>query len=107
MPLRKSYPMRDAYRAFLQRVREAGLLSSPYCKHEMACSHYSSTERASQTEKPLFELHGFFVFYAMLLAGTVGVLVAELLYAHFSEGVFCPGFSSRQVVSALGTQRAQ
>ncbi|KAL1469479.1 hypothetical protein MTO96_025086 [Rhipicephalus appendiculatus] len=96
MPLRKSFPLRDAYRAFLQRVREAGLFSSPYCKREVVCKRYSSTERTPQIEKPLFELHGFFVFYVMLLAGTVGVLVAELLFARFSEKAFGPRFLRRR-----------
>ncbi|KAL1468444.1 hypothetical protein MTO96_041475 [Rhipicephalus appendiculatus] len=69
MPLRKSFPLRDAYRAFLQRVREGGLLSSPYCKHEMVCTRHSSTETTPQIEQPMVELHGFFVFYVLLLAG--------------------------------------
>ncbi|KAL1469480.1 hypothetical protein MTO96_025087 [Rhipicephalus appendiculatus] len=92
MPLRKSFPLRDAYRAFLQRVREGGLLSSPYCKNDMACTRYTLRERAPLKEKPLFELHGFFMFYVMLLAGTVGVFVAELLLARFSESAFGPHF---------------
>ncbi|KAL1424487.1 hypothetical protein MTO96_020125 [Rhipicephalus appendiculatus] len=69
MPLRKTFPLRDAYRAFLQRVREGGLLSSPYCKQDAACVRSFHTKRSSQTEKPLFELHGFFALYAVLLSG--------------------------------------
>ncbi|KAL1446897.1 hypothetical protein MTO96_044454 [Rhipicephalus appendiculatus] len=42
MPLRKSFPFRDAYRAFLQRVRESGLLSSPHCTETFFCTRSSS-----------------------------------------------------------------
>ncbi|KAL1468401.1 hypothetical protein MTO96_041505 [Rhipicephalus appendiculatus] len=87
MPLRKSFPFRDAYRAFLQRVRESGLLSSPDCTATFFCTR-SSSKDTTQTEKPLFELHGFFVFYVMLLAGTVGVLAAEILFARFYKSMF-------------------
>ncbi|KAH7975705.1 hypothetical protein HPB52_004593 [Rhipicephalus sanguineus] len=88
MPLRKSYPLRDAYRAFLQRVREGGLQSSPYCKHDMACMRYSRVETASEMERPLFELHGFFEFYIILLAGTaVSALAMHITqYGKLSAG---------------------
>ncbi|KAH7975194.1 hypothetical protein HPB49_024878 [Dermacentor silvarum] len=88
MPLRKSFPLRDAYRAFLQRVREGDLLSSPLCKQEVVCKRSSRTENVSGREMPLFELRGFFASYVLLLSGTVGVLVVELLFAHFCKRVF-------------------
>ncbi|KAH8031417.1 hypothetical protein HPB51_017189 [Rhipicephalus microplus] len=70
MPLRKSFPLRDSYRAFLQRLTEQGLLGSPYCKYATVCQHPSRVESPPQTEKPLLELHGFVQFYAVMLAGT-------------------------------------
>ncbi|KAH7976220.1 hypothetical protein HPB52_010100 [Rhipicephalus sanguineus] len=71
LPIRKTFPLKDAFRAFLQRVREADLLSSPQCKKDGICTRRSSNaEFASDTEKPLFELLGFFGFYAALLSGT-------------------------------------
>ncbi|KAH7950754.1 hypothetical protein HPB52_000242 [Rhipicephalus sanguineus] len=85
LPVRKTFPLKDAFRAFLQRVREGDLLSSPHCKGEMICKRSSSAETAFETEAPLFELHGFFAFYALLLSCTVGVLVAEMLIARFSN----------------------
>ncbi|KAL1417237.1 hypothetical protein MTO96_027056 [Rhipicephalus appendiculatus] len=90
MPLRKSFPLTYAYRAFLRRVREAGLLASPYCQHNMPCTRRSRGRRPPQTEKPVLELHGFFVFYVVILAGTVGVFVGELLFARFSTSARFP-----------------
>ncbi|KAL1466763.1 hypothetical protein MTO96_042516 [Rhipicephalus appendiculatus] len=58
MPLRKSFPLRDAYRAFLQSLTEHGLLDSPYCEHGIACKRYSRVESCPQTETPLLELRG-------------------------------------------------
>ncbi|KAL3184006.1 hypothetical protein MRX96_006321 [Rhipicephalus microplus] len=89
MYIRKTFPLKDAFRAFLQRVREADLLSSPQCKFREICTRFSSAEIASTTEKPVFELRGFLVFYAVLLLGSVGVLFAEVLVAHFSKPSFC------------------
>ncbi|KAL1444283.1 hypothetical protein MTO96_007070 [Rhipicephalus appendiculatus] len=59
-PIRKAFPLKDAFRAFLQRVREGDLLSSRQCKGEMVCKHFSSTESASELETPLLKLHDFF-----------------------------------------------
>ncbi|KAL3214652.1 hypothetical protein MRX96_051447 [Rhipicephalus microplus] len=71
MHIRKTFPLKDAFRAFLQRVREADLLSSSQCKSKEICTRFSSAEIASSTEKPLFELCGFLVFYAALHFATV------------------------------------
>ncbi|KAL1482095.1 hypothetical protein MTO96_034036 [Rhipicephalus appendiculatus] len=71
MLLRKRFPLRDAYRVFLQRLTEHGLLDSPFCAHDIACKRYSRVESSPQTEIPLLKLQGFFVFYFMMLAGAV------------------------------------
>ncbi|KAL1418645.1 hypothetical protein MTO96_025826 [Rhipicephalus appendiculatus] len=88
LPIRKTFPLKDAFRAFLQRVREADLLSSPQCEQKAICTRFSSAEIPSHTEKSLLELRGFFAFYAALLSGTVCVLLAELLFARFSKPAF-------------------
>ncbi|KAH6921672.1 hypothetical protein HPB50_003950 [Hyalomma asiaticum] len=89
MPLRKSFPLRYALRAFLLKVRESGLLSSPYCKYPAACTRSFRTETAPERKDPPLELRGFFSFYAVLLCGAVGVLAGELFVARFSNIVHC------------------
>ncbi|KAL3243172.1 hypothetical protein MRX96_002403 [Rhipicephalus microplus] len=93
LPIRKAFPLKEAFRALLQRVREGGLLSSHQCRGEMICKRFSSTQITSETQAPLFELHGFFAFYAGLTSCTVGAFIAEIVFARFSKH---PSFRSRR-----------
>ncbi|KAL1469012.1 hypothetical protein MTO96_041097 [Rhipicephalus appendiculatus] len=101
MPIRKTFPLKDAFRTFLQRVREADLLSSPQCEGKAMCRGFSSAEIPSDIEQLPFELRGFFAFYAMLLSGSVCVFFAELLFVRFSRSC---ALSSSQAALALGVQ---